>query len=560
MLVNFTANRQARMNATITLVDMAGWVALLLWGLHMVQSGIQRAFGPGLRRALGMALGNRIKAFLAGLGVTAVLQSSTATALMATSFTAGGLVEMVPALAVMLGANVGTTLIVQLLSFDVARAAPALVLVGVVMFRRGGVTRTRDLGRVGIGLGLMLLALHELLVVIAPYESAPAVRLLLGAVTTEPLIAMLFAAALTWAAHSSVAIVLLAMSFVAQGVVPLPAGLALVLGANLGTAINPLLESSGSDPAARRLPLGNLLNRLVCCAAALAVLGTVVPLLSRLEADPARAVADFHTAFNLLSAALFLPVLGPWSRLLRRLLPSRIKPADPSRPVYLDAGAHETPPVALAGAAREALRMADVLDAMLEGARDALVRGDRRRIGETKRTDDILDRLNAAITAYLTRLDPDELDSDDNRRLTAILSFTTNLEHAGDVVEKNLMALAAKRLKRGLAFPGEAVAEICSMLERLETNLRTAAAVFMTGDARAARRLAEEKEFFRALEGQVTEAHFARVRNGGPEGVETGAMHLDVIRELRRINGHLVNAAYPILEERGELLPSRLRQ
>ncbi|MFO1146715.1 MAG: Na/Pi cotransporter family protein [Rhodospirillales bacterium] len=548
------------MNATITLVDMAGWVALLLWGLHMVQSGIQRAFGPSLRRALGMALGNRIKAFVAGLGVTAVLQSSTATALMATSFTAGGLVEMVPALAVVLGANVGTTLIVQLLSFDVARAAPVLVLVGVVMFRRSGSTRIRDLGRVGIGLGLMLLALHELLVVIAPYESAPAVRLLLGAVTTEPLIAMLFAAALAWAAHSSVAIVLLAMSFVAQGVVPLPAGLALVLGANLGTAINPLLESSGTDPAARRLPLGNLLNRLVCCAAALAVLGAIAPLLSRLEADPARAVADFHTAFNLLSAALFLPVLGPWSRLLRRLLPSRIKPADPSRPVYLDASALETPPVALAGAAREALRMVDVLDTMLEGARDALVRGDRRRIGETRRTDDILDRLNAAITAYLTRFDPDELDSEDNRRLTAILSFTTNLEHAGDVVEKNLMALAGKRLKRGLAFPGEAVAEICSMVERLETNLRTAAAVFMTGDARAARRLAEEKEFFRALEGNVTEAHFARVRNGGPEGIETGAMHLDVIRELRRINGHLVNAAYPILEERGELLPSRLRQ
>ena len=348
------------MNATITLIDLAGWVALLLWGLHMVQSGIQRAFGPSLRRTLGMALGNRLKAFFAGLGVTAILQSSTATALMATSFTAGGLVEMVPALAVVLGANVGTTLIVQLLSFDVAKAAPLLVLVGVVMFRRGNLTRTRDLGRVGIGLGLMLLALRELLVVIAPYENAPAVRLLLGAVTTDPLIAILFAAALTWAAHSSVAIVLLVMSFVAQGVVPLHAGLALVLGANLGTAINPLLELPGADPAAKRLPLGNVLNRAVCCVAALACLSVIEPLLSRLEADPARAVADFHTAFNLLSAALFLPLLGPWSTLLRRLLPSRVKPLDPSRPVYLDETAQETPPIALACAAREALRMADV--------------------------------------------------------------------------------------------------------------------------------------------------------------------------------------------------------
>ena len=548
------------MNATVALIDIAGWVALLLWGVHMVQSGIQRAFGPNLRRALGMALGNRIKAFLAGLGVTAILQSSTATALMATSFTAGGLIEMVPALAVVLGANVGTTLIVQLLSFDVSEAAPFLVLVGLVMFRRGNLTRTRDLGRVAIGVGLMLLALRELLVVVAPYENAPAVRLLFDAVSAEPLIAILFAAALTWAAHSSVAIVLLVMSLVAQGVVPLHAGLALVLGANLGTAINPLLESPGGDPAARRLPLGNFLNRSVCCAVALLFFDAVEPLLSRLEPDPGRAVADFHTAFNLLSAAVFLPLLGPWSNLLCRILRSRIKPLDPCRPVYLDEMARETPPIALASAAREALRMADILGAMLEGAREAIVRGDRRQIGETKRLDDVLDRLNAAITSYLTRLDPDELDLGDNRRLSAILGFTTNLEHAGDVVEKNLMALAGKRLKRGPALPVEAIVEIRSMLERLETNLRTAAAVFMTEDVRAARRLAEEKEFFRDLASHAAEAHFVRVRNGGPESMETGAMHLDVIRELRRINGHLVNAAYPILEERGELLPSRLRQ
>lgn len=245
------------------------------------------------------------------------------------------------------------------------------------------------------------------------------------------------------------------MSLVAQGIIPLTYGLAMVLGANLGTAINPLIEAAtGGDPAQRRLPLGNLLSRIVSCVPAMMILDPVGPMLMPIEPDPARAVADFHTAFNLVSALLFLPLLGPWSRLLRRLVPVRLGSVDPSRPLYLKESALEMPAVALAVAAREALRMGDVLDAMLQGGLDALDGGDRKRIAETKRMDDILDRLNSAITAYLTRIDPEELDERDNRRLSAILAFATNLEHAGDVIAKNLMGLAAKRLKRSLAFSG----------------------------------------------------------------------------------------------------------
>ena len=549
------------MQATITLIELAGWVALLLWGVHMVQSGIQRAFGPSLRRVLGLALGNRIKAFLAGVGVTAVLQSSTATALIITSFTAGAVVAMQPALAVMLGANVGTTLIVQVMSFDVASAAPVFVLAGVIMFRKGGASRTRDLGRVAIGFGLMLLALRGTLIVITPYENTPSLHLVLAVLASEPLIGLLIAAVLTWAAHSSVAIVLLVVSLVAQGIIPLTYGLAMVLGANLGTAINPLIEAAtGGDPAQRRLPLGNLLSRIVSCVPAMMILDALGPMLMRIEPDPARAVANFHTAFNLFSAVLFLPLLGPWSRLLRRLVPARLAQVDPGRPVYLNDSALEMPAVALAVAAREALRMGDVLDAMLQGGLDALHRGDRKHIAETKRMDDILDRLNSAITAYLTRIDPEELDERDNRRLSAILAFTTNLEHAGDVIAKNLMGLAAKRLKRGLAFSGEDSAEIRAILARLIDNLRAAVAVFMTDDLRAARRLVEEKDLFRDLETRATEAHFERVRTGRLDSIETATLQLDVMRDLRRINGHLVSAAYPVLKERGELLSSRLRQ
>jgi phosphate:Na+ symporter len=548
------------MNLPLMLLDLAGAVALLLWGVRMVQTGVQRAFGSRLRLVLASALRNRLNAFLAGLGVTAVLQSSTATGLMVTGLAAGGVVELVPALAVMLGANVGTTLIVQVLSFDVSRVAPGLIVIGFLMFRRG-LTRTRDLGRVMIGLGLMLMALHQLLDVITPYENAPALHAVLDAISAQPLIAVLLAAGLTWAAHSSVAVVLLVMSLAAKGIASPEVAFALVLGANLGTAINPVLEgATGGDPAARRLPLGNLLNRVVGCGVALLAIPYVTPLMMAVEPHAARAMADFHTAFNLLLAALFFPFLAPYAGLLRRLLPARFDQADPSRPMYLDQAAVETPVVAVGAAAREALRLADVLEAMLQGVRDAFERDDRKRIAETKRLDDVLDKLNTAIKTYLASLDPEGMTDADHRRAEQVLAFATSLEHAGDVVEKNLAALAAKRIKRGLAFSKEGQAELIGMLDRLAVNLRTAISVFMTEDVRAARLLAREKEVFRDMETAATRAHFARLREGRIETAETSALHLDVLRDLKRVNAHLVEAtAYPVLKDQGDLLPTRLR-
>ncbi len=550
------------MGATLTLLDLAGMVALLLWGLHMVQSGIQRAYGPDLRRMLGSALDNRVKAVLAGIGVTAALQSSTATGLMAASFAAGGFVDLLPALAVMLGANIGTTLIVQVLSFDVARIAPVFVLAGVVMFRRGGSTRARDLGRVAIGLGLMLLSLARLLEILTPYEDSPSLRSMLGLIVTDPFVAVTMAALITWVAHSSVAVVLLVMSLADKGIVPFEAAMALIVGANIGSALNPLLEgTSGSDPAGRRVAVGNMINRLVGLAIVLPLLGLIGPAILRYQPDLARAVADFHTAFNLVLALLFLPLLGPLASLLKRWFPTRVNAADPGQPQHLDQGALETPPIALGLAAREALRMADVLEGMLRGASDALERGDRNRIAETRRMDDVLDKLNGAIKTYVMGLDVEDMTKGDRRRAAAILRFSINLEHAGDIIDKNVMALAAKRLKRGVQLSKEDQAEMRAVIERLEANIRAAAAVFMTEDARAARILADEKAAFRDLEARAMTAHFGQLRGKEVAPAETSPLHLDLLRDLKRVNDHLVaGAAYPVLQGQGELLSSRIRE
>ncbi len=549
------------MELPLTLVDLAGSVALLLWGVHMVQTGVQRAFGAKLRSFLGTALRNRFQAFLAGLGVTALLQSSTATGLMVTGFVAGGLVDLVPALAVMLGANVGTTLIVQVLSFNVAEIAPALILIGVLMFRRAS-AGPRDFGRVLIGLGLLLMALAQFTALLAPYEDVPSLRLLLGAIATQPILDVILAAGLTWAAHSSVAIVLVIMSFAVQGTVPPAAAFALVLGANLGTAFNPVLEgAAGADPAAKRLPVGNLVNRVIGVAVGLAALPYIGPLLVSVEPNNARGVADFHSVFNLLLALAFFPFLNPFASLLQRWMPARVDAADPSRPLYLDPVARETPAVALGGAAREALRMADVLESMLVGLRDTFEKASRKQIGTTKRLDDILDKLNTAIKTYVTTLDPEALSEADHRRLREILTFATEIEHAGDIIDNNLLGIANKMVKRGVTFSKSGQGELLAMIDHLIVNTRTAGSLFMTGDERAARLLASEKEAFRALETAATEAHFERLRAGRIDTAETSTLHLDALRDLKSVNSHLVAAAaYPVLESKGKLLPTRLRQ
>jgi phosphate:Na+ symporter len=548
------------MDFSVTLLNLAGSVALLLWGVHMARTGVQRAFGAKLRNALGAALRNRIAAFAAGLGVTAVLQSSTATGLMVTSFAAAGLVDLTAALSVMLGANVGTTLIVQALSFDVAEIAPALILIGVILFRRA-TAATRDLGRAAIGVGLMLMALHQLLGLLTPYEDVPSLRLLLGAIDTEPVLDVILAAALTWATHSSAAVVLVVMSLAAKGTAPPLAALAMALGANLGAALNPWFEgASDADPAAKRVALGNLLNRVVGVAVALAFLPTISRFLVTIEPDKARLVADFHTAFNLVLALIFMPLLTPFAALLKRLLPARVDPADPSRPLYLDPAAAAAPAIALGGAAREALRLADALEAMLAGMRDALANPDRRQIGETKRLDDVLDKLNGAIKAYLTGLDPEALSEADHRRLRDILTFSTNLEQAGDIVDRGLLAMATKMAKRGVIFSDSGRDELQRIVDRLIANVRAAASLFMTGDERAARQLAAEKEAFRALEADATDAHFERLRSGRVNSAETSALHLDALRDLKAVNTHIVAAAaYPVLVSRGELLATRIR-
>lgn len=542
------------------LINIAGGIALLLWGVRMVRTGVTRAFGSAIRRGIAVATRHRLTAFGTGVAVTGILQSSTATALIVSSFGGRGMIALPAALAVMLGADVGSTLVVQVLSLDVSWLSPLFLLVGVVGFLTTEDSRRKNLSRILIGLGLMLLAIRLIMLASHPLRDAETLTVLLHPLTQEPLLAILVAAILAWLAHSSLTVVVLVMSLASLQVISIQLALVLVLGANVGGAITPLVMTLGQPPSARRVPLGNLLMRTAGAIACVWAIPYVIPYIGMVSLDLAHRVANFHTAFNLALALVFLPFVGLVSAAVTRLLPETEPVDDEKQPRYLEQSALDSPTVALTCASRETLRMGDVVSEMLTRSLDVFRRDDANMVKEVERSDDVVDGLHEAIKIYLTRLARNEMDPVESRRTVEILSFTTNLEHVGDIIDKNLMELASKKIKTQASFSREGFGEIENMHAQVVGNLQLALNVFMSGDIKLARRLLEQKVLIREMEQRFSEAHYARIGAGRPESVDSSSLHLDVLRDLKRINSHVTSVAYPILEEAGEIVSSRLRK
>ena len=548
------------MTGSHALLTILGGVALLLWGVRMVRTGMTRAFGSLLRTVLGRASHNRFTAFAAGVGVTGVLQSSTATALLLASFAGRGLITLPVALAMMLGADVGTTLVAQVFAFDIKWLWAVGMFAGIVLFNASSNDKVRNAGRIAIGLALMLLALNLLGVVSGAMRESPTVRVVLSTLGSEPLIAVIVAAGLTWLVHSSLAFVLFVMSLAASGLVDSVLAVALVLGANIGGSIAPYMALSGAPAIARRVPLGNMIARACIALVALLVVRQISGPIADLSGSPERLVLNTHTFFNIAVALAFLPLVGPLGQLATRILPAETTARDRRTPRHLDPSVLDSPSEALACAMRETLNVGDIVLDMLQRSLPAIERNDSKMVKELEKADDDVDALHEAIKLYLIRSSKTDMSEEDARRYVEILTFNTNLEHIGDIVDKNLMELAAKKIKRGFAFSPEGQQELKRFHGLVVDNMRLALNVFATRDVALARRLLLEKTSIRAREFEAAEKHFARLRSGRPESIETSSIHIDVVRDLKRINSHLTSVAYPILEAAGELRASRLRE
>ena len=543
----------------VHLLNLLAAIALLVWGTHIVRTGMLRVFGENLRRVLQGSFSNRFAAAIAGLGVTSLVQSSTATCLIVASFVGKGLVTTGAALAVMLGADVGTALMVMVFSFDLSWLSPLLIFVGVVMFTTQQNSTRGRIGRVLIGLGLITLALQLIVEATRPLTESPAVRALLVALPNEVMLDILVGAVLTVLSYSSLAMVLLVATLAATGMVPETVALGLVIGANVGSGVLAMIATAGDTAQVRRLPLGNLIFKLVGAALAIPLLPHAFALLQQWVPTVHQQVVVFHLAFNIVLAALFIGFTQVVGRMVDKWLPMPAHGADSTRPRHLDPVALSTPSLAISCAAREALHQADVVETMLRGMLPVIRDNDIGLAEKLRRMDDTVDELYSAIKFYLTQISSEALSEREGRRWTDIVSFTINMEQIGDIIERVLQDVEDKKIRKNRSFSDAGMAEICHLHERLLANLRLAMSVFLDGHVRDAQRLLEEKARFRDLQYEYAASHIARLQDNTTHSIETSSLHLDLISDLKRINSHICSIAYPILESAGALSATRIR-
>jgi phosphate:Na+ symporter len=539
------------------LIELMGAMALLVFSTRMVKTGVLLAHGEALRSLIGRETGNPLAAAATGFAVATAVQSSSATALLLAGFAERGLIGLAAALALLLGADIGSALVVQILSLKVTAVAPLLMLAGVLLFSRSS-TALRQAGRVLIGLALIMVALGLVGQASRPLRDSELVRLVLQRLSDDILLGVALGAAITFAMQSSVAFLLLVLSLAAGQLIGPVTMLAMIAGANLGSAAIPLALTWSGPAAVRRIMVGSALFRLAGVALAVPFIPLLADLgqATGLEIAPLGALA--HLALNLLIAILGLPLVGMVAGQLTRLVLDR--PDNRPDPVimHLDEAALDKSDIALAHATRELMRLADMVERMLRDVMVAFSDPDAGRREAVGLIDNRVDELQDAIKLYLTRLSRRPLSDLQGRQCLDLILFTTNLEHAGDIIDKSLLQLAAKKQRQQLAFSEAGRAEISGMHRRVLNQLHLAIACFVSRDTRMARELVAEKDRLRDAEQEATRNHLARLRDGTVQSLKTSTLHLDILRDLKRINAHVTAVANPILEASGELRASRL--
>ncbi|WP_409075125.1 Na/Pi cotransporter family protein [Pantoea sp. C3] len=532
----------------LTLLNLLSAVALLVWGTHIVRTGIMRVYGADLRRVLSRSIEQKPMAFLAGIGVTTLVQSSNATTLLVTSFVAQNLVSLTPALVVVLGADVGTAIMARILTFDLSWLSPLFIFFGVVFFLGRKQTRAGQLGRASIGLGLILLALQLIVEAARPITQASGVQVLFSSLTGDIMLDALIGAVFAIISYSSLAAVLITATLTATGVISFKVALCLVIGANLGSGLLAMINASGSNAAGKRVALGSLLFKLIGCVIILPFVNPVAIWLDKLPVSDEELVIFFHVFYNLIRCVVLVPFADPMARLCRRLISDDTESALILKPKHLDRSALDTPALALVNAAREALRMGDVLEQMLD-AFSKVVHGEPREERTVRRLDDDVDVLYTAIKLYLARMPKEDLGEEDSRRWSEIIEMSLNLEQAGDIIERMSSDVADKSLAARRAFSAEGLKELEALHEQLIANLRLSLSVFLSHDVTSAKRLRRAKHRFRLMIRRYSHAHVDRLHQKNVQSIETSSLHLGLLGDMKRLNSLFCATAYTVLEQ-----------
>jgi len=530
--------------ADLVLFSILGGTALLLYGVRLVGEGLQRAAGTRLRHLLSTLTGNRFKALLVGAGVTAVLQSSSATTVMLVGFASAGLLTLRQTIGVILGADIGTTVTVQLLAFDLLALSPLVVFIGWLLWATGRET-VKYIGQAILGFGFLFLGMKLVADGTGPLTRSELFGDLLAALTNQPLILLLISAAFSGIVRSSAATIGFALSLATAGILPLAGAIPIIFGANIGTAVTALVAAIGQNAEARRVAAAHAAFKIVGVALFYPFMQPFADLVARTAPDVPRQIANAHSIFNVVVAALFLPTSEWAAEFFTRLIPQRASPS--AGAIYLNAQTLDTPAVALGQALREALRMGDVVVQSLRDSIVVLERNDEALMRQVIARDDVIDRLEEDIKQFLIQLGAQQLTEEQAERETALIFVIANLEEIGDVVEKNLMELAEKKLRGGHSFSSQGWAEIKDVHSKVVENLELALSALAANDPQIAEKVIRHKSRINLLERQLRQTHIQRLHEGLRESIDTSSLHLDLLANLKRANSLAAGIAYAVL-------------
>jgi phosphate:Na+ symporter len=540
-------------------LHIAGAAALLIWSVRLVRTGVERAFSLQLRRWLRWSAGSRVLAAASGMSTAILLQSSTAVALLVSNFVARGTIAVAVGLAILLGADVGSAIVAQLLLLRQTFLLPLLLLVGVAMFLRGHQRRIRQTGRILIGLALIFVSLAMIREATTPLVDSQGAANVMAYLARDTVTAFVIGAVFAWVVHSSVAAVLLFVTLVSQGLLPPEAAVAMVLGANMGGTFIAFMLTLTAPIEPRRMIVANFVLRGGGAVMLLALISRLSLPLDWLGHSPAQQIINLHLAFNIGLALLALPLTGVVTRLAGTLMPPRMDPSAGIGPSSaLDPAALASPERALTCAAREVMHMGETAEAMLRAVPALFVQWDDVLAARMVTDENHANKTLMEVKLYLAKLNQAALSDETSTRSMELSSNAANLSAAAEMISRNMVSLARRLDSEGVRFSEQGWKEICDFHDRVLANVQLALSVMMTQNPDEARELVEEKDDIRALEQRLQRAHLMRLHEGAGESIETSNIHQETLRALKQVNTSFATVATPILSETGDLLSSRL--
>ena len=549
------------------LLELAAATILLLFAVRMVQTGIERAFGASFRRLMTGSRA-RVRASLAGLALAAIMQSSVAVAMLVAGFVGAGTLSFQIGLPAMLGADLGSALVIQFLSMEISWLAPLLLVGGGVMFLKSRSAMPKQIGQAVLGVALILVALELMRATVMPIRDSAFLPQISALLERDFLTAFLVGAVLTFVMHSSVAAVLMFVTLVAIGALPLMVGISLMLGANLGSSLLPVWMTRAMPPKARHVPAVNALLR----GSATIIMVIVVnrsPLIEVLpDVGDGQKIILGHVMFNAL-LLLAVPFSGLLGQMTGRLIPEPLVGHEDTPAHYrsvLNPAALDAPSLAMACIRREIHRMLQIVEEMMLPVMDLIEDFDKDRMARIVEKDSVINEALDGTRRYVAELSgpngpqngPQNGRANHRKELRNLLEFAIAIEAAGDVVSKTLSQLAVTRARDDIRFSPEGLAELRGMHDRVVANIALAGNVLVSGDVGIARRLLEEKGEFTCRQRKSRKSHLKRLAKGRVESLESSDLHLETGLAFKEFNSHIASIAYPILSREGQLLDSRL--